>query len=110
MKDDIYLRQRLEAIEDQLDSRDNEAEGSVCRVVQTTTVETYPTVPLSYFAVNPVSIDGEAKEGQPATFTVDSTRIFAVLNLGSQVPPSGTKLIAVSSGGRWTMQYDGGYG
>ncbi len=81
------------------------AEAAV--LVQTTTVSSYPTTSAVFFAANPVEIDAVETEGQSASFTADATQILYVLNVGTAVPPVGTRLIAHGVGGRWVIRYDG---
>ncbi|MDE2101002.1 MAG: hypothetical protein KGL39_27395 [Patescibacteria group bacterium] len=107
MYDDIYLRERLSEIENQLDSLSEPPEGSLSALVQTTTVGTYPTTASAFFGVHPLLVDGSETEGAAASFTPDPARTFYAFNLGSQTPPSGTKLIVSLCGGRWIFRYDG---
>jgi hypothetical protein len=82
-------------------------DGSVALLVQTRTVEIYPTTPNAFFACSPVRIDGPETEGAEATFAADATRTIFVYNLGTRVPPVGAVLIAQSCGGRWTFRFEG---
>jgi hypothetical protein len=82
-------------------------EGAVAVLAQTTSVSAYPTAANVVYACSPVSVDGQETEGAAVSFSVDQSRTFYALNLGSQVPPPGTKLIAHACGGRWTFRYDG---
>ncbi len=109
MNDDecIALRNKIDDLADRLGTLDVVSEGSVSALVITATVDTYPTSASSFFAVHPLSIDGVEAEGEAASFTPDEDRTFYVYNVGSTVPPEGTKIIATSTGGRWTFRYDG---
>jgi len=107
MFDDTYYRDKILELEELLDAADKPSEGSVCDVVETVKVGTCPTSANSYFAVRPLSVDGTEREGQSATFEADEDRVFYAANLGSQVPPEGTKLIITSVGGRWCFCFDG---
>jgi hypothetical protein len=82
-------------------------EGAAAVLVQTTTVSAYPTAANAFYACVPVSVDGKETEGATATFTADPTRRLYALNVGSQVPPPGTKIIAHACGGRWSFRFDG---
>jgi hypothetical protein len=82
-------------------------DGTVAVLAQTQTVTSYPTVPASFYACVPLWIDGPETEGATASFTVDNGRTLYAFNIGTQVPPVGTTIIAHSCGGRWTFRYDG---
>ena len=82
-------------------------DGAVAILAQTTTVSSYPTVPAAFYACSPLQVDGPETEGATATFTEDATRTIYAFNLGTQVPPEGTRIIAHACGGRWTFRYDG---
>ena len=64
-------------------------------LVQTKTVTSYPTSAGRYYAVTVVDPDGVEGEGNVATFSVRSVTFYA-LNIGSAVPPSGTKRLFMS--------------
>jgi hypothetical protein len=81
--------------------------GAEAILAATTTVSQYPSVPGAFYACSPLAVDGQELEGAVASFTADTTRIIYAFNLGTQVPPVGTKIIAHSSGGRWAFRYDG---
>ena len=82
-------------------------EGAMAMLAQTTVVANYPTAPGVFYACVPVTLDGQETEGASAAFHADQTRTFYALNLGTQVPPRGTLIIAHACGGRWTFRYDG---
>ena len=82
-------------------------DGTVAILAQTRVVASYPTVPAACYACSPLQVDGPEIEGATATFTEDGTRTLYAFNLGTQVPPPGTRLIAHACGGRWTFRYDG---
>ena len=107
MKDDVYFREKILELEDRLDSLDAMPEGSVSILARTFAETTYPTSPSSFFACQPVSIDGIAREGGPASLTPDAMRTFHAYNLGTQVPPQGTIFVATSVSGRWVFRHDG---
>ncbi len=81
--------------------------GSEAMVARTKVRGTYPAVASAFYACGPLRIDGPETEGAAVTFTEDLSRTIMALNVGSKVPPVGTKLIIHSSGGRWTFRYDG---
>lgn len=85
------------------DSRD----CSMSLLVQTTTVDTYPTAPNAFYAANPVQVGGDETEGGSASYYVDTSSTVYVYNEGSTIPSSGTRLIAHMAGGRYIVRYDG---
>jgi len=102
------LRDRQLAASDALDrSGGQDPYGSAAMCVITTTVETYPTVAATFYACNPELLTGTEAEGTAATFTVDTSTIIYAVNVGTAIPPSGTKLVIHAVGGRWAFRYDG---
>jgi hypothetical protein len=83
------------------------ADGSTALLVTTTMVTTYPSTAASFYASNPTEIDGSEVEGGAAAYTPDASQVVYVLNVGSQVPPVGTRVVAHAVGGRWVCRYDG---
>jgi hypothetical protein len=83
------------------------ADGSTALLVTTTTVTVYPTTAGAFYASNPTEIDGSEVEGGAAAYTPDASQVVYVLNVGSQVPPVGTRVVAHAVGGRWVCRYDG---
>jgi len=82
-------------------------DGSVAILVQTRSVGDYPTAPNVFFACSPVRVDGPEAEGEAAVFVADFSRTYFAYNLGTHVPPIGTKVVAQSCSGRWTFRFDG---
>ena len=109
MNDLRVLRDRQTAAETWLDRSTASAEpfGSAALCVITTTVTTYPTSAAEFYACNPELITGAETEGGTPTFTADTNTVVYGLNLGTVIPPNGTKLVLHSVGGRWTFRYDG---
>jgi hypothetical protein len=102
------LRERLAADRAAVDRLTPFAEdGAVAVLAQTKAISKYPTVPGAFYACVPLSIDGPEIEGATASFTTEGTRTMYALNVGTQVPPVGTIIIAHACGGRWTFRYDG---
>jgi hypothetical protein len=102
------LRQRqdgLLAAADRLTSFGED--GGLAILAQTTTVSHYPTAAGAFYACVPLQVDGAEAEGAAASFAADASRTLFAYNLGTQVPPAGTKVILHSCGGRWTFRYDG---
>jgi len=94
----------LERVVDQFGSGSDGA--SAARLVITTTITTYPLAAAEFYACNPVEIDGSEIEGGAATYTADTAQVMYCLNLGTTIPPSGTRVIASAVGGRWTFRFD----
>jgi hypothetical protein len=108
MIDTRILREQQAAILAAADRVSNVAEeGSVATLAQTTTVAAYPTVAGAFYACIPLWADGAETEGAAAVFTAVGSRTIYAYNLGSQIPPAGTKIIAHSCGGRWMFQFSG---
>jgi hypothetical protein len=82
-------------------------DGSVAILVKTIIASSYPTIAGAFYACAPLQVDGPETEGAIATFTASGTRTIYALNLGTQVPPVGTKIIAHACGSRWTFRFDG---
>jgi hypothetical protein len=102
------LRGRQQAASQALDASNcPDLYGSGAIVGQTTTVSSYPSAASSFFAVNPLQINGSETEGSPASYVVDTTTLFYAYNLGTQVPPASTYIVAHAVGGRWVFRYDG---
>jgi hypothetical protein len=108
MSDTRILREQQAAVLAAADRAANVAEdGTVAILAQTSTVTAYPTVAGAFYACVPLWADGAETEGSAASFTAVGSRIVFAFNLGSQIPPVGTKIIAHSCGGRWVFQYNG---
>ena len=108
MFDARILRDRQEAALAATDRAATFAEdGSVAILVQTKAIAVYPTTANAFYACSPVRLDGLESEGAAVIFIADLSRTHFVYNLGSQIPPIGTKLIAQSCSGRWTFRFDG---
>ena len=107
-KADIRIqRERQADLDDAIDaSQQFPADCSAAMVATTTTVTSYPTTPSAYYAVSPTDIGGNEVEGGAATYTTSSAVAYA-LNVGSQTPPNGTRVVCHAVGGRWVFRYDG---
>jgi len=84
---------------------DDQLDGSQGELLQTYTETTYPTVAGRVYACHPVWIDADDTEGATPTFTVDTDITIYALNVGSQIPASGTKVIGHLVGGRWVFRW-----
>lgn len=108
MHDDDYLRERIIELEDRIDNEYGETpEGSLCEFVTLFEEDEYPTEPNKFFAAHPTSIGGTEDEGESASFNAANDRKIYVYNVGSQVPPEGTKIMATLVGRRWVIRFDG---
>ena len=83
------------------------ADGSTALLVTTTTLTSYPSAAASFYASNPTEIDGSEVEGGAASYTADATQVIYALNVGTQIPPVGTRVVAHEVAGRWVFRYDG---
>jgi hypothetical protein len=81
--------------------------GSAAMCVITTTVTTYPTVAAAFYACNPTLLTGAETEGAVPTFTDDANTVVYALNVGTAIPPNGTRVVIHAAGGRWEFRYDG---
>jgi len=102
------LRSRQATIQDFIDATQGaaEAESSAAVLLTTTEIATYPTAAGVYYAAVPTEIDGVEIEGGPATYLTGNPTYYA-LNLGTQIPPVGTRFVAHGVGGRFVFRYDG---
>lgn len=101
------LRSRVAELADALDRLDSESsDGNPAMLVQTVAVGTYPTAANKFFAAHPVDPGGPEGEGNTISATVGGGIVY-LANLGSAVPPAGTKLLARSINGRWVGVYNG---
>ena len=109
MNDLRILRDRQWAERESVDTASGgaEARGSSAMLAQITTVETYPTTATAFYAVVPCDIDGGESEGAAATYVARTGSVAFALNLGNQIPPSGTTVVCHAVGGRWCFRYDG---
>jgi hypothetical protein len=95
----------LESAVERIVPRDSDAPASL--LLTTTTITTYPSAAAAFYAANPTQVGGAETEGGAAAYSVDTSNIVLALNTGSQVPPSGTRVIATAVGGRWVFRWDG---
>ena len=101
------LRGRDEVFADGLSRRDRTPSfGSPSLVVQTRTLQTYPTSPQQFYACVGQTVLGVEVEGGPGSFTPGPASFFA-LNLGTSIPPVGTYVLATFVESRWVFRYDG---
>jgi hypothetical protein len=108
MNDLRILRDRQTAASTALDrAGGQDTYATAAMVVITTTVTTYPTSAAEFYACNPELLTGSEAEGATPTFTSDTSTVLYALNLGTAIPPNGTKLVLHSVGGRWCFRYDG---
>jgi len=82
-------------------------EGSLAQLLTTITVNVYPTTAATFYAGNPTYVNGTEAEGNAAAYSQDVSQVMYACNLGTQVPPEGTRVVAHAVGGRWVFRYDG---
>lgn len=99
------LRRRLTGVEQALAAQgEPDRQGSVALVGLTTTVDSYPTVEVAYYAMRPIRLGGPIGEGMtPELHT--GTKVFYALNLGAMIPPPSTYVVVAGVGGRFTFRY-----
>jgi hypothetical protein len=108
MNDLRILRDRQTTASDLLDRTGGQDPfGSAAMCVITTTVSSYPASAAEFYACNPELLTGSEAEGATPTFTADTATVVYALNLGTAIPPNGTKLVIHATGGRWCFRYDG---
>jgi hypothetical protein len=102
------MRERQTVANNALDrSAAADPHGSAAQCVITTTFASYPVAAGNFYACNPEILTGSEAEGAVPTFTADTATVVYAFNLGSAIPPSGTKLVIHAVGGRWCFRYDG---
>lgn len=105
--DVVILRRRDADLDDAVGRMESPLIGtSGSLLVQTTTITTYPTSAARFYAVQPVWPSGTESENTAGSFTNETDK-FLALNIGASIPPSGTKVLIESVGGRWVFRYDG---
>lgn len=94
-------RNRQEEALDDLDLLpDDQMDGSLGYLLQTFTEATYPTVAGSVYACHPVLIGADDTEGATPSLSADSSVTIYAVNIGSEIPDSGTNVVAIAVGGR----------
>jgi hypothetical protein len=102
------MRERQVAAAQALDrAADQDTLGSAALCAITTVLTSYSTSAAVYYACNPALVTGTEAEGGAATFTVDTNTVIYALNVGTAVPPQGTKVIIQACNGRHVFRYDG---
>ena len=107
--DTRILRERVISATDALDIAQGAAEtyANPAAIVVTTTVDTYPTTANVMYAVIEQIVTGSEDEGAtPTVGAASGANPFYALNVGTQIPDSGTKLVVHQVGGRWVFRYD----
>jgi hypothetical protein len=78
-------------------------------VAKTVDGGSYPTTAGVVYMGVIQDIDADDTEGAVATFTDDTdeegTPMVPLLNIGGNVPPAGTRVIAVSTSAKWVFVY-----
>jgi len=108
MNDLRILRERVQNATEALDrSAGAELYANAAAIVVTTTVDTYPTDANVMYGVIEQIVTGSEDEGATPTVGSAGGPVFYALNVGTQVPPNGTKLVCHQVGNRWVFRYDG---
>lgn len=104
-----------EALKLRLDRDDDEATatqapgpgpaGAITRVGITKTVATYPTTAGAFYAMQSAGVMGAQVEGGAGIVTGKGDTWYA-LNLGSAIPPVGTKVLCTFIKYRWVFRHD----
>jgi hypothetical protein len=81
-------------------------DGNPAMVVVTIEEGTYPTSAGEYYACQQVTPGGAEAEGSTPTFATLAGTLYA-LNLGTAIPPEGTRLVVASIDGRWAFHFNG---
>lgn len=101
------LRARVEALEESLARlADDSGLTGAAKVAQTVSLGSYPTGSgaMKVFAVRGVDVTGDESEGVVGTETPDAQTFFAV-NVGTGLPPVGTRLIVTQVPNLWAFRY-----
>lgn len=107
MNDLRIQRERQAALDVAVDNGAvNPSDCSAAAVLTTTVATTYPATAASFYACHPTDIGGTETEGGAASYVAGTAIVFA-LNVGTQVPPPGTRVVAHAVGGRWVFRWDG---
>lgn len=100
-------RERIAELWDRLARMDDDGpDGSDAMLLRTFTEGTYPTTAEAVYACHPISIDVAETEGATPTLTEDTSQTIYALNVGSEIPDSGTDVIGHTAGGRVTFRWD----
>jgi len=106
MSTSIERRRRVDFGRD-VESLDvSKIDGTPARVAQTKAISAYPTTPNVCYSVSPLAIDGPETEGASAAFTADLSTTLYAYNIGTGVPPIGSKVLVESLRGRYVFRYD----
>jgi len=100
-------RERLANLADALDrSVGDQADGDAALVVRTFAETSYPTTAQVFYACKVLDPTGSELEGAAGTLD-DTGAVIYAFNAGSAKPPEGTELLAVHTGDRWVIQFNG---
>jgi hypothetical protein len=69
-------------------------------------VTAYPTVAGVFYGGNPTDVGSPEVEGGAATYATGPSTVYAI-NLGTAIPPVGTRVVAHLVGGRMCFRWDG---
>lgn len=109
MSDTRVLRDRQAFLSDALDRSGDKGPAANAAVVGVTVaIKAYPTTAGAFYGIIPQRITGTNAEGDPGVFAGEPAPTpMVALNVGTQIPPAGTKVICEAVGGRWCFRYDG---
>jgi hypothetical protein len=101
------LRNRLASARETADSSVEltPPQGAAAVLAETVDDGDYPTAADRLYAVEALEADGDDVEGAEATFTA-SALSFHAFNLGTEVPPEGTRVVCHAVGGHYVFRYD----
>ncbi len=85
----------------------SDLDASLAQLLTTVEITSYPTAAGAFYAGNPTYVNGTETEGGVASYSPDSSQVIYAYNLGTQIPPEGTRVVAHALGGRWVFRYDG---
>lgn len=102
----LYRERQADQIDEIPQLPDSSCMGSTSLVVVTTTDGSYPVVAGTWYTVQVTELSGDEKEGGTVSATTPSGTAFYALNLGTAIPPIGTKLVITQLDGIWTFTYN----
>ena len=102
----LPLYQRLDDTRDAIDRQGIARGGTYSQVCRVVAPATTPEDPQVYFKVVAQKVSGPLAEGSAASFA-DQGGSFTAFNLGTGIPPGGTKVIVSHVAYRPVFRYDG---
>ncbi len=99
-------RLRHEALVTAVDNLPSDTGGTVSFLGTTTTINTYPVTAQAFYAMLNTDADGVEEEGESVSFTTSDDEPVMAFNLGSTVPPEGSRTIVDGAGGIFTFTWN----